>query len=53
LPPIHAVTLDELELMFGVTGAHSNCAVFPNIMGGFAIIHSTVNNKPFSRLKKR
>jgi hypothetical protein len=42
--------------MFGVTGAHSNCAVFPNIMGGFAIIHSTVNineDKPFSRLKKR
>jgi hypothetical protein len=23
--------------------AGSDCAVFPNIMGGFAIIHSTIN----------
>jgi hypothetical protein len=35
--------------------AHNNCAVFPNIMGGFAIIHSTVNineDKPFSTEKQ-
>jgi hypothetical protein len=43
LPPSHEATLDVLELMFGVTGEHNNCAVFPNIMGGFTTIHFTVN----------
>jgi hypothetical protein len=31
--------------MFGVTVTHDKCAVCPNIMGGFAIIHSTVNKQ--------
>jgi hypothetical protein len=50
------VILCVMELIFRVAGVHNNCAVFPNIMGGFAIIHSTVNineDKPFSRFKKR
>jgi hypothetical protein len=29
--------------MFGVIVALDNCALFPNIMGGFAIVHSTVD----------
>ena len=43
MPPNHEVTLCVLLLMFGVIVTHGNCAVFPNIMGGFAIIHSTVD----------
>jgi hypothetical protein len=42
LPPNHEVAYCVLELMFGVIVTHDNAAVFPNIMGGFAIIHSTV-----------
>jgi hypothetical protein len=43
LPPNHEVTLCALELMFGVTREHNNSTVFPNIMGGFTTVHSTVN----------
>jgi hypothetical protein len=42
ISPNHEVTLCVLLLMFGVIVTNDNCAVFPNIMGGFAIIHSTV-----------
>jgi hypothetical protein len=38
-------TLSVLYLVVGVIVTHDNCAVFPNIKGGFAIIHSTVKHK--------